>query len=124
MYRLTVKDTFAAAHRLPDHPSPCHRLHGHNWEVNLTVVGEELGPDGMLLDFGVLKRILREVLSSLDHQYLNEIPPFGPAFPPTAENLARHIYHEVSSRLAPYTGVTLLEVKVGESPSAWVVYAP
>ncbi|ACX51738.1 6-pyruvoyl tetrahydropterin synthase and hypothetical protein [Ammonifex degensii KC4] len=124
MYRLTVKGSFSAAHRLPNHPSPCSRLHGHNWEVTVTVIGEELGPDGMLLDFTVLKQILQEVLAKLDHQYLNEIPPFGKELPPTAENLARYIYHEVATRLAPYPAVTLQEVKVGESPSAWVVYTP
>ena len=101
MYSITVESDFAAAHNLRNYKGKCEKLHGHNYKVRLTVSGETVGKSGMLVDFTDLKRILKEVLSKFDHGYLNDIPPFD-KINPTAENIAKHIYHKVKLQITNY----------------------
>ncbi|MDA8096822.1 MAG: 6-carboxytetrahydropterin synthase QueD [Desulforudis sp.] len=126
MYELTVRASFAAAHRLCNHPTKCRHLHGHTWDVELTVAGRDLNADGMLLDFGHLKSLLREIVDGLDHSYLNEHPAFGGEGPdsnPTAENIARHIFTKVKNDLVRnHPAVRLRSVTVWESPKSSVRY--
>ncbi len=75
-YALTVRSSFSAAHRLLEYEGNCDRLHGHNWQVEVTVESEVLDARGMALDFRVMKASLNEILARLDHEYLNEVPPF------------------------------------------------
>ncbi|HIE12694.1 MAG TPA: 6-carboxytetrahydropterin synthase QueD [Desulfotomaculum sp.] len=124
MFELTVETSFAAAHCLKGYPSPCGRLHGHNWTVAVTVAGERLNDAGMLVDFKVLKEAVRDVVGELDHQYLNELPFFRTGAEPTAENIARYIYTAVAARFSAYPDIQVREIKVAESPAAWVVYRP
>src|SRR3989304_3981087 len=107
MYELSIDERFSAAHRLPGYPGACARLHGHNYRVRVTVRGEELNELGMLVDFGELKRICREILGELDHQLLNDLPEFQNQSP-TSEHLARFVFEEVSARL-PAGAVTVYE---------------
>ena len=120
MFELSIEEHFPAAHRLPDYPGACARLHGHNYRVRLTVRGNELNEQGMLIDFGELKRICRETVSRLDHQLLNDLPEFQ-SQPPTSENLARFLFDEAASRL-PAGSARLLEVTVFESEVARASY--
>lgn len=60
--------SFDYAHFLEGHPV-CSRLHGHTSNVRLEITGEIAG-DGMLVDFSVVKMILREVLTSFDHRLI------------------------------------------------------
>jgi len=76
-------------------PGECSRLHGHTWDVEVTIVGHTLDHIGIVYDFKTLRDDLARVLEPLDHGYLNDVPPFD-AMNPTAENLARHIYGQLS----------------------------
>ena len=40
MYELTVKSHFDAAHALRGYPGECRNLHGHTWDVEVTVGGD------------------------------------------------------------------------------------
>lgn len=100
MYELMVKLHFSAAHRVEDYPGNCERLHGHNWVVKVYVKSETLDNLGMVIDFRVLKEKSREVISRLDHHFLNEVPPFD-KINPTAENIARWIYDELTKEFEP-----------------------
>lgn len=119
MYQLTVTKRFAAAHRLQNYQGQCANLHGHTWQLEVTVKGEKLDHNGMLLDFKTLKELVGRVTSDLDHQYLNDLPFFS-RINPTAENLARHIYGRLRALLAPELKLDL--VRVWESPDAWAGY--
>lgn len=119
MYELTVKEHFDAAHALVGYPGECRKLHGHTWDVEVTVSGTELDEVGILYDFKSLKADLRAVLSTYDHAYLNEVEPFI-TMNSTAENLARVIWDELEKRIAPQ--VSLTEVTVWESPVASLKY--
>ena len=94
MYELTVIVEFEAAHRIVDYPGKCNRLHGHNWSVEVNVVGTKLNDLGMLIDFKELKKEVNQMIDRLDHYYLNEIEAFK-IMNPTAENIAKYIYEEL-----------------------------
>lgn len=121
MFELTTIVDFEAAHRLPDYPGKCNRLHGHNWKVEVTITGDELDKLGMLLDFKELKKSVNSVIETLDHYYLNEIEPFC-RINPTAENIARYLYTEIAGRLPAERGLAINSVKVWESPNSAALY--
>lgn len=119
MYELTVRDHFDAAHALRGYPGECCKLHGHTWDVEVTVQGEQLDGIEILYDFKSLKRDLAAVLADYDHAYLNEVAPFD-VLSPTAENLARVVFERLRESV---TGpVSVKEVSVWESPVAKVTY--
>lgn len=94
-YTLKVVTDFAAAHLLRDYPGECSRLHGHNWKVEIEVVATALDDVGMGLDFKAIKAAAKEIIATLDHHHLNDIPPFD-KINPTAENIAAHLYAELA----------------------------
>ena len=49
MFEVSVRAHFSAAHHLPGYPGTCASAHGHNWEVEVFVRGEELDDDTLLL---------------------------------------------------------------------------
>lgn len=121
MYTLEVDSDFAAAHRLREYKGQCENLHGHNWRVRLAVAGPRLDATGLLVDFGLLKGWLREELGRLDHEYLNDVPPFD-TINPTSENIARHLAERIGARLP--AGVRVQYVRVWESDRASAAYHP
>ena len=121
MYELTVKGHFDAAHALRGYPGECRNLHGHTWDVEVTVAGEMLDDVGIVYDFKLLKDDLGAVLARYDHVFINEVQPFD-SITPTAENLARVIFEQLDGAVGPQ--VSVLEVAVWESPVAKLVYRP
>ena len=119
MYELTIERNFSAAHMMRDHPGVCARLHGHNYRVLLTVVGDTLDECGMLVDFSQLKRIFDQILADLDHRNLNEIPPFD-EINPSSENLARYLFERTGEALP--NEVTVSAVTIYESATSSVTY--
>jgi len=69
---------FAAAHTLRNYPGAGSRLHGHNWKIQAHIVGEQLDESGMLIDFGDVKKAVKEILFLLDHKNLNRIIEVAP----------------------------------------------
>lgn len=125
MYELMVCTRFAAAHSLRDYEGPCARLHGHTWQVDVTVKGRQLDPRGMLVDFKEIKAAVRNVVEKLDHQNLNDLEAFqqGGTGNPTAENLSRFIYSSLASKMVDQgRNVIIASVRVWESPDACAVY--
>jgi len=120
MYELTIRQTFSSAHNLRGYEGACENLHGHNWKVDVSVRADELDGLGMVIDFKVIKAETKKVLSKLDHRYLNEVPPFDEQNA-TAENLARHIFEELSAALGGKPAV-VSKVAVWESDDASAAY--
>lgn len=121
MYELTVKGHFDAAHALYGYPGECRNLHGHTWDVEVTVAAEQLDDIGIVYDFALLKKDLAAVLDAYDHVYINEVAPFD-EISPTAENLARVICEQLQEKVDPR--VRVVEVVVWESPIAKLAYRP
>lgn len=59
---------FSACHFIPRHEK-CSRLHGHSYIVRLRLEGD-IGEEGMIMDFVVLKKKLKEMIDELDHKTL------------------------------------------------------
>ncbi len=121
MFVLKIVTDFASAHSLRNYPGDCARLHGHNWQVEVSVESEVLNDLGIAIDFREIKKQTKAVVKRLDHQYLNEIPPFD-ELNPTAENIAKYFYDEVA-KLINNPDVRVCEVIIWETPRASVAYS-
>lgn len=128
MYRLSVKLEFSAAHYLREYKGKCEALHGHNWKVEAVIAAKEAGKQGLVVDFHVVKKALKDVLEGLDHKYLNELTYFK-KHNPTSENLAKFIFVRLEDRLhlprrqAGIEGGALQEVTVWESDNCSAAYS-
>ena len=73
---ITRRLEFDAGHRLPNHKSQCRNVHGHRYALEITLSSEVIheegaADDGMVMDFGDIKRIANEKLVDLwDHAFL------------------------------------------------------
>ena len=122
MFEISVEETFAAGHALRGYRGKCEKVHGHNYKVLVMLEGERLDSAGLLLDFVELKRLLRAVIERLDHEFLNDVPPFD-ALNPSAENMAKYFYDEISQALPP-SPASLSSVKIWETDTSTATYRP
>jgi 6-pyruvoyltetrahydropterin/6-carboxytetrahydropterin synthase len=124
MFEVTVDQTFAAAHALRNYKGGCENVHGHNFKVQIVISGERLDDAGLLVDFIDVKNLMGEILARLDHQNLNEIPPFD-VKNPSAENIAEYVCTEMTGGLVNTpVPVRILEVKVWETEIQSATYRP
>lgn len=121
MFQLRVSDHFSAAHRLRGYRGRCENMHGHNYRVEACLEGERLDDGGLLVDFGILKKKLKSVLSRLDHLVLNRLAFFR-RHNPSAENLARYLHRELGRSLRRLP-VRLRSVTVWESENSSASYS-
>lgn len=119
-YELKIETAFAAAHNLLHYCGQCENLHGHNWKIEIYVVGELLDKSGMLLDFKILKEKTNNILDNLDHTYLNELPMFKDQSP-SSELIAKYIFKELNRELGEFS-VTVRKVVAWESEKAAAAY--
>jgi 6-pyruvoyltetrahydropterin/6-carboxytetrahydropterin synthase len=126
MFEISVEETFAAGHALREYRGKCENVHGHNYKVQVTIEGERLDSTGLLMDFVEIKGLLHAVVDRLDHQFLNDLSPFD-VQNPSAENMAKYFYDEISSGLeatkveAP---VRVAQVKIWETDTSTSTYRP
>jgi 6-pyruvoyltetrahydropterin/6-carboxytetrahydropterin synthase len=89
MFEVTKRFTFEAAHQLRWHEGKCQNLHGHSYKLEVTIMAEDLGVDGVVVDFHKLGDVVNEqIVDVFDHKFLNDY--FSN---PTAEVMAREICH-------------------------------
>lgn len=94
--------------------------HGHNYTLEVTVKGQVDPRSGFVVNLKELKAVLeREVLSAMDHRFLNkEVPEFARTIP-TTENLAIAIWNRLRPKLER---AELHRVRVYETPDLFVDY--
>lgn len=119
--KITKEFNFEMAHALDHHAGPCKNLHGHSYQLAVTVKGKinqkhTSSDEGMVIDFSVIKQIVTdEIIRNFDHATVLEqnshyakdlsgekiiLLPFQP----TCENLLlhfaqllkKHFNHEIS----------------------------
>ena len=120
MFKLVVKKEFSSAHILHGHPGNCKRMHGHNWLVEAEVQGDNTNEIGMVIDFKDIKNNLKEIISMLDHQFLNDLEPFTDENP-TAENISKYIYKELSNNINT-DNIKVSKIKLWETNNSAVTY--
>ena len=123
MFEVTVEASFSSGHYLRNYQGKCENPHGHNYRVLVTLAGAELDEAGLLLDFKVLKTLLRPVVEYLDHKMINDLAPFT-ELNPSAENLARYFYDETSLKLQALTAgrVQVKDCTVFETETSYARY--
>lgn len=122
-----------AGHRVTRHESKCRHVHGHRYEVEVTVEAPELDHAGRVVDFGRLKDVVGGwLLERLDHGYIAapwdavgthleeqglKVYRMPEGREPTAENIARLVLAVAQELLGePFT---VVHVRVYETPSCW-----
>lgn len=71
--RITKEFKFETAHALNGYDGLCKHIHGHSYELMVTVIGDPIEDNtspklGMVMDFGDLKKIVREeIVDQMDH---------------------------------------------------------
>lgn len=136
--RLTKEFSFEAAHALGGYDGPCREIHGHSYRLFVTIKGtpstDPMNPkQGMVMDFGVLKKIVNEeIISRFDHalvlrttadeglrrvlaeQFDNVVTV---EYQPTCENMLDDFAHRLMKRLPE--GVTLHSLRLHETASSY-----
>ena len=125
--KISTEAHFDAAHRLPDHPGKCRRLHGHTYTIRAEIRGPLDESTGMVVDFGHVSAALQAVTAQIDHTYLNEVqvsfkPELFPSDNPTAERLAQWIHALVVFRMEEQGFHGLVSICLREGCKAEAVY--
>jgi len=138
---ITKQIEIDMGHRIPNHNGKCKNLHGHRYKIVLGVEGdlEEKGSnEGMVLDFGELKKVLIETIDNkYDHSFVlysndkylkcfKEMHLDGlninfVNFIPTAENLAKHFY-EILKPILEKRNINISFLEVHETPTSMARY--
>ena len=123
MFEVTVEAGFSSGHYLRNYRGKCENPHGHNYRVFVTLTGAELDEAGLLLDFKLLKQVMRPIVDYLDHQMINDLKPFD-EINPSAENLARYFHQQTSLQLAELTAgrVRVKDTTVFETDTSFARY--
>jgi 6-pyruvoyltetrahydropterin/6-carboxytetrahydropterin synthase len=124
MFEISVEETFSAGHALRGYRGKCENPHGHNYRVRMTVHGPQLDSIGLLCDFTHIKRMLREIIGTLDHQFLNDLPPFE-TVNPSAENLAKYFHDETTRQMKQLpASPRIKQITVWETDECSATYTP
>lgn len=122
--RITKEFRFEAAHALKGYDGPCRHIHGHSYELSVTLIGTPIEDTtnpklGMIMDFGDLKRLIKtKIVDPLDHALLlsrdwkseHTIPEADPFhniiylhYQPTSENMLIDFASRIRAFLPPST---------------------
>lgn len=149
---VTRRLEWDAGHRVLGHVGRCKHLHGHRYTAEITVAAPELDGLGMVIDFSVLKEKVGGWIDRCwDHNmmlhvsdplavmlwsgndrttvlgdvrkdvFADKAPYLMTTGNPTAENIACELFHKATDLLTG-TGITVLRVKVQETPNCWAEY--
>ena len=126
------------AHTLYEYDGLCRNIHGHSYNLEVTLIGEprsEAGhpKDGMVLDFGDLKGIVKsEIVNRFDHSLMvnSNVPKSQKEllkktseriievdFQPTSENIAAYIAEILQQHLPE--NVSLFSIRLYETVTAF-----
>jgi 6-pyruvoyltetrahydropterin/6-carboxytetrahydropterin synthase len=124
MFEVFIEESFAAGHALRGYRGKCENPHGHNYRVRVTLEGPTLDSVGLLFDFVNLKKVMHDVIQSVDHRFLNDQPPFD-TINPSAENIAKYLYDETVKQFpAPANGARITSLTVWETDTTAATYRP
>jgi 6-pyruvoyltetrahydropterin/6-carboxytetrahydropterin synthase len=136
--RVTKEFRFESAHALWGYDGACRNIHGHSYELSVTVSGTPITDPasaklGMVMDFGDLKRIIRErIVDPFDHALLlnanaplQELQKSGEPFTnilflpyqPTSENMLIDFAARIRELLP--AGVKLHSMRLRETANSY-----
>jgi 6-pyruvoyltetrahydropterin/6-carboxytetrahydropterin synthase len=135
--RITKEFNFEMAHALYGYDGPCKNIHGHSYQLSVTLKGQvssnkKESRNGMVMDFSDLKLIVKPIIEKLDHAtMLNADSPHKKSavnnnlfrklilsqYQPTCENILIDIAERITIQL-PST-IKLHHLKLRETPSSY-----
>lgn len=139
--RITRHEEFEMAHLLPGHEAGCGRLHGHTYKIEVTVEGPQHEPWGMVMDFGDLKKAIKENVP--DHKFIynnqndklsseisdvltrNNIDHKAVSFMTTAENMVSYFAEVIDDYIKNelgYKDVNVVELKLWETTNSYATW--
>ncbi|MDD4251224.1 MAG: 6-carboxytetrahydropterin synthase [Candidatus ainarchaeum sp.] len=128
MFEIKTSANFEAAHRLSNYAGKCNRIHGHNWKVELEAKSKKINNQEMVLDFTVLKEILKEFDHFLilkdnkeNKKIVNSIPKEWIkwlSFEPTAEQLSKYL----SKKIFEKGTLESITIRVWESEKSYAEF--
>ncbi len=140
MISITKIFRFETAHAIHQYKGSCKNIHGHSYELHVTVKEKELNDDyvdglGIILDFKELKNIVQEkVVNRIDHRLLlskeyvsaNKIPWSAEELvvfnvEPTAENILIFARDQIAPALPPH--VQLHSLKMWETRDSYAEWS-
>lgn len=143
MYAVKTKVSFEAAHRLYNvdtYSSECRdNLHGHSYKVEVLVGVNDLNAAGMVIDFKLLKKIIKDVIEDkYDHScILRNSDPIAKVIQenckkvilvdnsPTAEWMAKEFYDAIQAKIHIYSfDANVISVAVQETENNIAYYLP
>jgi 6-pyruvoyltetrahydropterin/6-carboxytetrahydropterin synthase len=102
--RIGKEFRISSAHFLPHHNGKCKNLHGHNYRIRLTMVGDVDPLTGMVKDFYDLNADFEAIIGISDHRSLNDLMDN-----PTAENLSVRWLERLRVKDGRYSSVIVWE---------------
>ncbi len=117
-WEIIIQDSFCAAHWIEGYSGKCANLHGHNYNVEISIYVSELNSVGIGIDFSDIKKELKSVIDRMDHQCLNKLDICS-AFKEgktTAENIAKYVFLELENSFV------VNYVKIFETDKYSVIY--
>ena len=128
MFSLTVCDHIMIAHSFQGAEfGPAQRLHGATFAVEAEFRAPGLDAHQLLVDIGLAKTVLRQLLDTIDYSNLDDNPVLK-GINTTTEYMAFHIHGMLAEacrdgRLGEGgRAVTGLKVLLREAPTAWAAY--
>ena len=137
--RITKKFRFEAAHALYGYDGKCKNIHGHNYNLFVTVIGIPIKnisnvKCGMVMDFGDLKEIVNnEIIEKFDHSVIfnkntpheklaNDLVNDGHKvvmadYQPTIEEMVMDFANKISSKLPD--DIKLHSLKLEETETSY-----
>ena len=118
MFELSKQFRFDAAHTLNRamETESSRGIHGHSYRAEVTVRGRPDPATGMIVDLGLLDRMIGDARDALDHRFLDEVEGLGPA---TMENLTRWIWDRLHPAIGNLHKVSVHRDSNGETCSYW-----
>ena len=135
--KITKQFKFDAGHRLMLHTGKCHNLHGHEYCLDVSIVGELDKYTGMVIDFSDLKPIVSPAIENMDHAMILNIEDranidhclkhgykmYSLKGEPTAENIALHFLNYICRRIKTDTRVWKVLIRLSETSTSYVEVA-
>tara|TARA_Y100001970_G_C14224503_1_gene854739 strand:+ start:1650 stop:2063 length:414 start_codon:yes stop_codon:yes gene_type:complete len=97
------------------------KVHGHNYELDITIKGEPNQDSGFIIDLSTIKKIVdKHVIKILDHSQIQEDIDWFKNKQPSTENLVIFIWNQIAS-LIPKPA-KLYKIKLRETPTIYTEY--
>jgi 6-pyruvoyl-tetrahydropterin synthase len=109
-----ARAAFKARHALTAYRGEVEASHLHDWQVEVRIGADALGPEGYALDFHEVRQILVDAVAPLDDSNINFDPEIGRPSP-TAERVAEVLAERLTPKYEAIGG-RLLSLSVWEGP--------